>query len=528
MAGILALSGCAKRLTRVEEGNRSQILHIGNKDEPAELDPHVNAAVSTGGILSALFEGLVEYGNDGQTIVAGAADRWDVSPDGLTYTFHIREGAQWSNGAALTAQDFRESFLRIMDPQIASEDAGYTYGISGARDFLSGHATDPASVGIRTDGANTLVIKLDYRVPYLLRMLAWNPFYPVYMPSLDANGGRHQRGGAWTRPGVLVSNGPFILNEWRENVFVGVKRNPKFWDAGKERLSEIRFYPTEDEGAEERAFRAGQLHVTYSLPESKVAVYEKEQPSLLHLRPILRTNFVSFNVSRAPFSDARVRIAFSLAIDRQRLTHAALGKLGTAAFTWVRPGTAGFNPTSRFRFDPAQAAGLMASAGYPGGTGFPAVEFMLNGNSGATLAVAEVLQQMWLANLGVKVALRPLEFRVYLSVARDRQFQVLLEGYSYSPDPRELLGFGVSDDPNNDSGVRDSSYDAAYKDADRTPEPTLRCDRFDAVEAINAREVYYAPIYFTNRGTLVQTSVRGWRDHGTSAINWRNIYLEPK
>jgi ABC-type oligopeptide transport system substrate-binding subunit len=134
---------------------------------------------------------------------------------------------------------------------------------------------------------------------------------------------------------------------------------------------------------------------------------------------------------------------------------------------------------------------------------------------------------MWNENLGVRLELRPLEFKVYLSVDRERQFDILLEGYSYFPDPHDMLSFGVSDDPNNDAGVVDPAYDRAFAAADRTLDPVLRQANLDAVEAINAREVYYAPLYYSNRGMLIQPSVRGWHDHGVASINWCDLYLEP-
>jgi len=525
LACCIAAAGCGRHATQVEEGSRTQVLHFGNKDEPADLDPHINNADSTGTILSALFQGLVAISSDGATVLPGMAERWDVSGDSLTYTFHLRKDASWSNGEPLSARDFLDSFMRILDPGLGCETAGYAFPIRGARDFLEGRSTDASTVGIRAPDPRTLVILLEHPAPYLLGLLSNFPFYPVYMPSLDANGGRRQRGGPWTRPGALVSNGPFTLDEWKPNAYVRVKRNPGFWDADRVRLREIWFYPTDDENAEERAFRAGQLHVTARVPKTKVAVYEAEHPRELHVAPILRTNFLTFNVSRAPFTDSRVRRAFSLAIDRQKLVRAALGKLGTPAYAMVRPGTGGFAPANGFRFDAAQGRRLLAEAGYPGGAGLPAVEVTLNGNTGTTLAVAEVLERMWAQNLGVRVAVLPVEFRVYLSTLREKQFQVLLDGWVSIPDPRDMLEVGVTGDPNNDSGASNPAYDAAFDASDRAAGEAGRREAFGAMEAINAREAFYAPLYYTNRGILVHPDVRGWRDNAIARIDWRELYL---
>jgi oligopeptide transport system substrate-binding protein len=527
IAWVLAAAGCTRRETPVEEGVRDQVLLIGNKDEPSDLDPTINNASSTGRLLSSMFEGLVVQANDGFSIIPGAAERWEVSPDGLTLTFHLRKSGRWSNGEPVTSKDFYDSFFRALDPQVASEDAGYGFPIRGARDFVEGRSRDPATVGIAAPDPFTLVLTLSHPAPYLFCLLTDSTFYPVYMASLDANGGRHQRGGPWTRPGVLVSNGAFVLSEWKMNAYVSVKRNPFYWDAARVRLNEIRFYPTDDEDSEERAFRAGQLHVTARLPNTKVAVYAAGNPGELHINPILRTNYITFNVTRAPFTDPRVRAAFSLAIDRKELVKAALGKLGTPAYSYVRPGTGGYTPKRGFRFDPDEGRRLLAAAGYPGGAGLPPMEFTLNGNGGTTLQVAEVLQQMWARNLGAHVTIQPMEFKVYLSTLREKQFQFLLDSWFSFPDPSNIFELGVSGDPNNDMGGGDPDYDAAYAASESTPDPAIRRAAFDRMEAVNARQVFYAPIYYTNQGFLVDPRVRGMRDNMSEIIDWREVYLAP-
>jgi oligopeptide transport system substrate-binding protein len=527
IAWILAAAGCARRETDVDAGIRDQVLLVGNKDEPSDLDPTINNASSTGFLLTTLFEGLVSQASDGVSIIPGAAERWEVSPDGLTLTFHLRKSGRWSNGAPLTSKDFYDSFFRALDPQVASENAGNGFPIRGARDYVEGRSRDPATVGISAPDPYTFVLTLEHPAPYMFSLLTGSTFYPVYMPSLDANGGRRQRGGPWERPGVLVGNGPFVLSEWKLNAYVSVKRNPFYWDAARVRLNEIRFFPTDDEDAEERAFRAGQLHITARIPQSKVAVYEAGHPDELHVNPIFRTNYITFNVARAPFTDPRVRAAFSLAIDRKELVKAALGKLGTPAFSYVRPGTGGFVPKKGFRFDPQEGRRLLAEAGFPGGAGLPPIEFSLNGNGGTALQVGEVLQQMWAQNLGAHVTVQPMEFKVYLTLLREKNFQVVLDGWFSFPDPSNILELGVIGDPNNDSGGGDPEYDAAYAAAEHTLDPSGRRAAFDRMEAANAREVMYAPIYFTNRGYLVHPGVRGLKDNPTDTVDWREVYLAP-
>lgn len=529
LALLLLPGGCARHETAVESGTRGQILHLGNRDEPADLDPNTNNGSTTGFILSSLFEGLVTFSRDGVTIQPGAAERWEISPDGLTYTFHLRANARWSSGEPVTAQDFRDSILRLLDPALACEQANQAFPIVGAQDFLEGRSKDPNSVGVRAPDAHTLVTILSHPAPYWLSILAQNgPVWPVNLRSVDANGGRHKRGGAWTQPGKLVGNGAFVLAEWRPNAVVRVVRNPLYWDAARVRLKEVRFYPIDDESSEERAYRAGQLHLTRRLPQSKVAVYEREHPTELQLTPELRTSYLTFNVTRPPFTDARVRRAFSLAVNREQLVRATLGKLGTPATSFVIPGVAEYTPPVTLKFDPVEARRLLTEAGYPGGAGLPPVEFTLNGNAGVTLEIGAALQEMWSQNLGVRVTVQPAEFKVYLSLLREKQFTLLLDGWGYGiPDPRDPLDLASTGNLNNDSAWSDRVYDAAFARADHTLVTAERRAAFDEMETILAREVPYAALYHANQGFLRHPSLHGWTNNSLRAIDWRELWLEP-
>lgn len=525
----MLLAGCARHETAVESGTRDQILHLGNRDEPADLDPHTNNASTTATILSSLFEGLLNTANDGTTILPGVAERWEVSPDGLTYTFHLRANAKWSNGEPVTAQDFRDSFLRLLDPALGCEQGNMMFPIVGAQDFLEGKNKDPNSVGVRAPDSRTFVTVLSHPAPYWLSIIAQDgPMWPVNLRSVDALGDRHKRGGAWTLPGKLVGNGPFVLAEWHPNSVIRVVRNPNYWDAARIRLHEVRFYPIEDESSEERSYRAGQLHATIRIPVTKVAALQQERPAELQLSPELRVTYLTFNVTRPPFTDPRVRRAFSLAVNREQLVRATLGKLATPAYTLVRPGTGGYSAPPEVGFDPAAARRLLAEAGYPGGTGLPPIEFTLNGHTGFTLDVGAALQEMWAQNLGVHVSVQPVEFKVYLSLLREKQFTLLLDGWANGiADPRDPLELAASNDPNNDSAWSNRDYDAAFAASDATAVPAERSAQFDRMEGLLAHHVPYAPLYYTNMGFLLHPTVHGWRSNLLHVIDWRELWLEP-
>ncbi len=279
-------SGCRKKETPVEVGNREQVFHIGNGAEPHDLDPHTASTVTEANILTALFEGLVILGPDGKTILPGAAERWEISADGKVYTFHLRSGLKWSNGDPLTSEDFLYSFRRIVEPKLASEMAIYANWVVGAQAYNEGKSTDLSAIGFRAPDPRTFEITLKERAPFWLSIIALNPFYPAHRASLEKLGGYLRRGGDWTRPGQLMSNGPFVLKEWRVNDSLTIEKNPSYWDAARIKLHAVVFHPIDDANAEERAFRGGLLHATRSVPPSRLQEYRQNiRPCCTPTRP---------------------------------------------------------------------------------------------------------------------------------------------------------------------------------------------------------------------------------------------------
>lgn len=518
-------AGCAKRETAVEAGYRTQTLHFGNASEPPDLDPHTNISAAAGYIIGALFESLVWVANDGTTVLPGVAERWEISADGRTFLFHLRRDARWSNGDPLTADDIVAGYRRFLDPALACEAANVVFPITGARDYLEGRSKDFATVGVKALDSSTVRITTRFRAPYLIQVVGG--IVPVHQPSLDRFDGRTKRGGKWTQPGHLISNGPFVLKQWKPNVVVAVARNPHYWNASRVQLQEIRFHPIEDLSAEERAFRSGQLHVTSSLPFNKVAPYRQRRAPELQLAPVLRSNYISFQTQKPPFSDARVRRAFSLAIDREQLAASVLNGLGDPAYTYVRPGTGGYHVGKQARFDPAEARRLLAEAGFPRGAGFPPVDYLLNGRNEDTLTIAQALQRMWQENLGVKVQLAPTEFKVWLDLLRTRSFHITADNWNLGfADPVDLLALGVTGDPNNVAIWSHAPYDVAFAAIESAPYDDARRRAIETCERLIGEEVPYAPVWYTNRARLVHPMVQGWRNNALQFIDWTALSLQ--
>lgn len=523
-AALSAGPGCS-RPTRAELGARDGVLHLGNGAEPRDLDPQTLETSNEYTISTALFEGLVNISSDGRTILPGVAERWEVAPDGLLWRFHLRAGARWSDGSDLTADDFVYAFRRAFSPALACEGAPYGFAIRGARDLAQGKGSPQAPLGVTAPDERTVEIRLEYPAPYLGYVLSGSPFAPVPRAVVERFGGGTRRGTAWTRPGNLVGNGPFVLKSWNPGADLVVVKNPWYWDRGRVRLREVRFYPFDNAGAEERAFRAGQLHATYTLPPSKIAAYAGAPAGLLHVTPQLNTVYLVFNTGKAPFDNPDVRRAVSLSIDRDRLVPGVLRERGAPAHALTRPGTGGYEPPRGPDWDPRLARELLARAGYPAGAGFPNAEFRVPADFPAEFAQA--LQEAWRRELGIALEISAGEKKAVFSDLASGSFQVAAMPFFYAVNaPEMILLVPLSDSPYNFSRWKCPAYDQAYRRATAAPTASARAAAFDEMEGILAAQAPFAPLYYVNQCFAVRAEVRGWRDNPLGQIDWRDLSLE--
>ncbi|NJM55954.1 MAG: peptide ABC transporter substrate-binding protein [Verrucomicrobiae bacterium] len=367
LLALLAFTGCGRPVSRVAHGIAHQELHAGNGTEPQDLDPHTVQGVSEHNIISALLEGLV--GEDPVTLepVPGTAERWDVSGDGRVYTFHLRRNARWSNGDPVTAHDFVRSYRRILNPKLASEYAYLLFVLRGAEDFFNGRLADFAQVGVAAPDDFTLRLELNHAVPYFLQLLNHYTWWPVHLPTVEKHGPPDVRGNRWTRAGNFVGNGPFVLERWRTSHSITVRKSETYWDAASVKLQRIHFYGIESADTEERAFRAGQLHVCYDpLPAAKIAAYQRDRPHLLRIDPYLGNYFYRVNVTKPPLNDVRVRRALALAINREDIVTVVTGAGQLPAYNLTPPGTAGYTSRAKISGTLDDARRLLAEAGSAG------------------------------------------------------------------------------------------------------------------------------------------------------------------
>lgn len=501
-----------------------KILRIGNGTEPQDLDPHTVTGVSEHHLITALFEGLVGHGPDGQSIAPGVAERWETSPDGLTWTFHLRADARWSNGEPVTATDFLRSFQRILTPALAADYGYKLHHVVGAEEFHAGRLADFSQTGFSAPDSSTLVLRLKHRVPYLLEALRHYSWFPVHLPTIEKFGPADRRGGAWTRPGNLVGNGPFVLEGWRANQAITVRRSPTYWDAATVKLDGIVFHPVDDENTEERMFRAGQLDATYTVPTDQIDRYRREQPELLRIDPYYGTYYYRFNLTRPPLDDARVRRALALAIDRQAIVE-TITRAGQQPALHFTPPLVGFTPGDILRPDLAEARRLLAEAGFPGGRGLRRLEILYN-SSEAHQSIAEAIQQMWKTGLGVDAALRNEEWKVYLDSQDNLNFDIARAGWIGDyPDPHTFLDLWTTGGGNNDTGYANAAYDRLLASALLAPDEPARMAVYRELDAILTRDLPVIPLYFYKRVYLIRPAVKNWAPTILDTRAWKHVDL---
>lgn len=520
-ATSLGLFGACNRTSPVDQAAAENTLILTVGPEPSSLDPHRSTGSPEGFIMSALWEPLVNWNEDATGFVPAAATSWSISNDGRIYTFHLRPEAKWSNGDPVTANDWVVSWQRWLTPSMAAELGVFADPIVGALAFRTGQNDDPESVGIRATDSHTLEIELIEPDVMFMDRLTNYPWYPVHPPSVAAIGDFHDPMTDFLRPGILVSNGPYQLSAWRHDQYIEVTRNPHYYV--ETRLDTIRFLAMGNFDTEERAYRSGQLHITSGVPASKMDGYrEANDPALLNY-PRVGSRYLMVNTQRAPFDDARVRQAFALALNRQQLIEVVLRTGGKPGYAMIGQVPSRHEPSTLIEESVEKARELLAEAGYPEGAGFPAVEYLYN-TSDRNREMAEAMQQMWRANLGVQVSIINQEWKVFLDTRIQEDYQISRAGWlPFSPEPAELYELCHGDSPNNQTGWSDPEYDRILTQARREMNLTKRRALYGRLDEILAAEMPHIPLGFYARARLVDPRVTGWPTNPMEGIVWTRV-----
>jgi oligopeptide transport system substrate-binding protein len=523
---LLGLSACSKRETPAEEGIRTQTLLVGNGAEPADLDPDIVIALTDSQILYTLFEGLTKLDAVTSAPVPAAAERWEVSPDGTVYTFHLRPTGRWSNGDPVTAADFAYSFHRILSPAYGAQYSYMLWPIKNAEAFNSGKLTDFSQVGVKALDDLTLRLELNKPTPYLPALAAHTTWLPVHKAVVEKFGRMDQSGTRWTRPGNLVGNGAFTLEEWVPNARITVLKNPLYWDAAKTKLNRVRFFPFENPDVEELNYRSGQLDATYALPTSKFDVYRSHQPSDFAVDPVLSVFYLFVNCTRPPFDNVKLRQALTHALSRDELCRDITKGVYGVARSMVPPNCGGYTSRNHVDDNYDEARRLLAEAGYPGGKGLAPFEIECY-QTEVPLRMLEAIQSIWLRELGVHVTIAQLEQKTLFQNQQNKDYAVSFSAWTADyADPNTFLECLETGNGNNWAGYSNKDYDSLMAQAANTPDNAKRLELFQKAEGIMIEEAPIIPLYFRPQVYVRSPIVRGWTTNVVAFHDFSRIWLE--
>ncbi|KAA8754259.1 ABC transporter substrate-binding protein [Paenibacillus sp. UASWS1643] len=526
------------------EGNglaKDQILKINLSAEPPTLDPAQAKDSQTNTVLKFLYEGLVRIDADGKE-QAGVAKDWTISEDGLKYVFNLNPEAKWSNGDAITAEDFVRSWERALKPETASPYAYQLYYIKGAEGYnlskdetyKGTKVTDFSQVGVKATDEHTLEVTLENPTPYFLGLTAFYTYYPVHA-SADTNDK------FFTDYKNMIVNGPFVMDQYSKGQKIVVKKNDGYHAAADIKLAQIDMSLTNSSASELQAYKSGQLDYTGApngeIPSDQIPSVKAELPDEFKATGIASTYYYQFNVNEAPFNNVKIRKAFAMAIQRQLIVDKVTQGGQIPAFGFVPPGIRGENGEFRdehkddyFTENVEEAKALLAEGmkeeGY---TTLPAVTLIYNtsdGHAKIALAVAD----MWKQNLGVDVKTENQEWGVFLENRQNQNFQVARAGWSADyNDPYNFLEMWTTGNTNNDSKFSNEQYDKDVKETVKSADPAARMAAFaDAEKILIQDEMGVMPIYYYTNVSLTKPYLKGVQLDFSGAIDYTRAYLEEK
>jgi len=484
LAGMLAIAGC-DRMTK-----RADLVFL-NGAEPETLDPALLVGQPEGRVVQALFEGLTTFDAKGHA-QPGMAESWTISEDKRVYTFRIRDNAKWSDGTPVTAQDFVDSWKRTLTPETASSYNYQLFYVKNAQAFAEGKMTDFSQVGVKALNPRTLQVTLENPTHFFLELCATPPLFPAPVRTID------KYGDEWIKPLHIVSNGAYVLKEWRINDRIRLEKNPYYWNAANVALETVDILPVSKANVAFNFFSSGVADVLLDKGLAPPALLDdlRKQP-YFHSAPFLGVYFLRFNCAKPPFDDVRVREAFSLAIDKRVITQKITRAGELPATSFVPPGIEGYTSPTGPGFDPERARHLLAEAGYPGGKGFPLVTYLYSEGE-VNGFIADELQNMWSRELGIRVELARQEWKVYLNSLNSLDYNIARSSWlgDYA-DPNTFLDMFVTGNGNNRTGWSNPAYDKLIAEAASEAEPARRAAILQQAETMLVTQATpICPLYY--------------------------------
>jgi len=504
LMAFVAVAVYAEAAQETTEEAEEVVFRLNNGTEPESLDPALISGVPENQIYMGLFEGLVVP--DPETLQAkpGIAERWEMSADGLTYTFYLRDDAVWSDGVEITAQTVVDSWLRFLNPETAAD---YTYlmvdeaMVAGAGDYNSGEA-GPGAVQIRAVDEKTFQVTLDRPRAFFVDMLNHYAFavHPLHVIE--------EYGDAWTRPGTIVSNGPFVLDTWVPQDRIELVKNPTYWDAENVELDRVILYPIDDQNTALNLFQDGQIDWLKDVAPARLD--EMKMDSTHVANPAFITYYYEFNNDVEPLDDMRVRKAMMMSIDRQELVTRVTRGDQFPAYGVTPPLPGVYDAVEGFEEDYDAARELLADAGYPGGEGFPELTILYNTSEGHK-NIAEYVQQKWNDELGISVQIENQEWGTYLDSRDNGDFEIARGGWQGDyVDPLSFVGLFTADSPFNSGDWTSEEFTALLTEAE-TMVGEARLAKMREAEMVLMEQAGVMPFYYyVTRNWINTDEWGGW------------------
>ena len=523
--------GCGSTENTVSSGNVEQKIVYTIDANPKTIDPQLNSAVDGSKVIRNTFEGLMREIENGE-VENGIAEGYEVSEDGLVYTFHIRDNAKWSDGEDVTAKDFEYAWKRALNPNTAAEYAYQLFYIKNGEAYNKGEASAD-DVGIKVVDNKTIEVTLESAVPYFVSLLAMPVYYPVRQDIIEENGDK------WAlSPETYVSNGPFKMTEWSEKESMTFIKNENYWDADNVKLETLVFRLIDDQTTTLSAFKNGELDIMEQPPTTEIQSLIDEGVAKVY--PYLGTYFYMVNVSGKGLSseavdalqDVRVRKALSLAIDRNLITEKVSMGGEIPATSYVPEGvkdTQGntfHKDYSSVTTNIEEAKKLLEEAGYPNGQGFPTITFTYNTASNNQM-IAQAIQDMWKTNLGINVELKNEEWAVFQTTRNNFQYEICRHGWigDYN-DPMTFLDMWVTASGQNNAGYSNEEYDSLIAQAKSEQDGEKRTELLRKAEDILMDDMAIIPIYYYTNIVCANDNVKGYVKSPLGSMLFRQAYVE--
>jgi ABC-type transport system substrate-binding protein len=499
MRRILPLAALVLAACRGGEALPDRHILVDSRDsyDPRSLDPALSTDVPTGRAVAYLFDGLVRFTPDAR-VEPALARRWDVSPDGRTYTFHLRRGVTFQNGTPFVARQVIRSFQRVLDPAVRGGRGWPLYPIAGARDMAEGRAKTIAGLAAPDD--STVVVTLTEPLAIFPKLLAM-PVAAIVPDSTPANFGEHP-----------IGTGPWKLVEWKHDYYLTFVRNAKYWGgAPKSDSLMARIIPEPSTAVAE--FESGNVDVLY-IPEAETRQWEQtdDKKAMLQSAPALRLWYVGINTSRGPLADARVRQALNHAVDANTILQQLIGGRGTLAAGVIPPSSEGATKgRPPYAYDPAKAKRLLAEAGHANGFDIE----LWTSQSPPFPRIAETIQG-YLQAVGVRAKIVQRDASSVREAARKGQTDLVLKDwYADYPDAENFLypllhsaNKGVG---GNVSFYQSAEYDSLVTRARREQNDSARVNMYRQADAIAFRDAPMIFLFFYNELYAVQPWIAGFQ-----------------